>query len=165
MAVKKKTAKKKVAKKKGKHGGSGNTTSKAHSKHLERQEQALQFRIVGLSYSKIGKQMDISKSAAHKLVVAALADSASRVDKGADDLRDLELERLDKLLVAVWPKALKGSTQHSAQALKIMEQRQKLTGIQAAPQVLGEIIAETGSTDKPSLRVRVTYVDAKPRED
>lgn len=144
--------------KKGKRGGSGNATSKAHSKHLERQEEALQFRIVGLSYSKIATQMGISKTCAHKLVVKALADSASRVDKSADDLRDLELERLDKLLLGIWTEAIKGSPSHSAQALKIMEQRQKLTGIQAAPQVLGEIIAEAGNTDKPSLRVRVTYV-------
>ena len=154
----KKTSKKKTAKKKHRRGANVNTTSKAKARSQDRGEVALQHRIKGLSYSKIAAKMNISKSQAHTLVVKALTESSSRLAKSADDLRDLELERLDGLLEGIWAKAKKGSPQHSAQALRIMEQRQKLTGIQAAPQVLGEIIAESGTADKPSLRVRVTYV-------
>ena len=106
--------------------------------------------------------MNMSKANCHRLVVDALADSTSRTAKNADDLRDLELERLDKLIVGLWPYASKGHPNHVRELLKVMEQRQKLTGIQAAPQVLGEILAETGTQEKPSLRVRVTYVKPEP---
>ena len=137
-----------------------NTTSKAKAGKQEKQEKALQLRIEGCSYREIAKKMKCSRTQAHTYVVDALKESTSRIAKSADDLRDLELERLDKLIKGLYPKAKKGDTQAVTSLLKVMEQRQKLTGIQAAPQVLGEILAETGGGDseKSSLRVRVTYV-------
>jgi len=135
-----------------------NKTSKAKAGKQEKQEKALKLRIEGNSYRAIAKKMGCSRTQAHTYVVEALKESTSRIAKNADDLRDLELERLDTLIKGLYPKAKKGDPQAVDKILKVMDQRQKLTGIQAAPQVLGEIIAETGSVDKPSLRVRVTYV-------
>ena len=135
-----------------------NKNSKAKAGKLAKQEKALEHRIAGLSYRAIATKMGCSRTQAHTYVTEGLKESTSRIAKSADDLRDLELERLDTLIKGLYPKAKKGDPQAVDKILKVMEQRQKLTGIQAAPQVLGEIIAEAGAADKPSLRVRVTYV-------
>ena len=49
----------------------------------------------------------------------------------ADELRKLELERLDKLLLGVWPQAVRGNQGSVDRALRIMERRAKLLGLDA----------------------------------
>lgn len=49
----------------------------------------------------------------------------------ADELRSLELERLDRLLLGVWSQAAKGNQGAVDRALKIMERRARLLGLDA----------------------------------
>jgi len=161
-AAKKKAAKKKAIKKaaprvKHRRGANVNETSKAKARKLENQEKALQFRIAGLSYSKIAGQIGCSKSQAHNYVVDALKESTSRIASNADDLRTLELERLDRLIAALWTKSIGASPSHVQQLLKVMEDRRKLAGIAPAPEVFGEVVTESGS-ESGGVSVRVRFV-------
>lgn len=56
-------------------------------------------------------------------------------EKLATDIRALELERLDAMLLALWPKARKGNESSIDRVLRIMKRRADLTGIDA-PQVI-----------------------------
>lgn len=52
-----------------------------------------------------------------------------KVEEGAEALRALQDERLNRLLAAVWAKALKGEEQAVVTALKVMERQAKLRGL------------------------------------
>ncbi|MFW6344772.1 MAG: hypothetical protein ACOC0M_00350, partial [Halomonas sp.] len=46
-----------------------------------------------------------------------------------------ELDRLDRLLLGLWPKATAGSVAHVDRAIKVMERRAKLTGLDAPTKI------------------------------
>src|SRR6266542_3648245 len=62
-----------------------------------RRQQALDLRKAGASYRAIGAQLNISEAQAHRDVKAALARLAELELESADELRTMELDRLDAL--------------------------------------------------------------------
>lgn len=97
----------------------------------ERKKSALALRIGGLSFSAIGDKLGISKQAAHTLVVNALRDTNAQTAEVADELRRLELERLDTAQAAIWEAVLKGDVQAVDRFVRISKRRGELTGIDA----------------------------------
>lgn len=65
----------------------------------ERRQKALDLRKAGNSYRAIGAQLNISEAQAHTDVQTALARLAALELASADELRTLELARLDTLAV------------------------------------------------------------------
>ncbi len=95
----------------------------------ERQAQALQLRLGGASFAQIGRQLgDVSAPRAYQLYKAALRQVVRQPNA---ELVDLELARLDQLLVAMWPKAMQGSGWAVERCLSIMERRARLLGLDA----------------------------------
>ena len=95
----------------------------------ERQRQALELRKAGVSFDLIAQQLGYSnRQGAHFAVESALQKT---LQKPGDDLRQLDIERLDSLLFAVWPDARRGSLDHIDAALKILTRRAKLLGLDA----------------------------------
>lgn len=98
---------------------------------LERQLQAVELRKSGLSYREIGKRLDCSHEQARRDIESELKRLASeRADK-TEELRQLELERLDMLLKGLWPMAAVGNTGAVMSWLKVSERRAKLLGLDA----------------------------------
>jgi hypothetical protein len=93
------------------------------------------MRIGGASYRAIGEQLGITESGAAKAVKRAMKRIADEVKENAEQYRDLQLERLDKMLLAVWSDAIKGSYGAVDRVLKIEYQRAKLLGLDAPTQV------------------------------
>lgn len=137
----------KTTKKKHRRGANVNETSKAKARSMQRQEEALEHRIAGLSYGKIAKQMGLARSRCHALVVNALKDSASRIETNADNLRDMEITRIDDIIAACWGYATKGSTMHMRELRGFMEMRCKLLGIDAPAIEKGENLTDNSGND------------------
>lgn len=97
----------------------------------ERRSKALMLRKRGKSYQDIGKELSISTQTARKDVLIAIADARGNEEEDTVMVRDLELERLDAMLNAIWPKVLRGDTFCVQQALKIMERRADYLGLDA----------------------------------
>jgi hypothetical protein len=93
----------------------------------ERRVQALDLRIRGLSFRRIGEKLGISHTAAHKAVERALSDLAKLEGEKAEVQRQLDLERVNKIILSLWPK--KGDPKAAAALLKAMERRAKLLGL------------------------------------
>lgn len=97
---------------------------------------ALDLRIAGKGYREIGEVLGTSTTTAYTDVMNALRDTlATRAEK-AVELRQLEIERLDKMLDALWSRAVgKDSTRPNValidRVLRIMERRAKLCGLDA----------------------------------
>lgn len=128
-----------------------NKTSAARARKLERQAQALDLRRKGLGYTQIAAQLGIALGTAHGLVKSGLADAEAQIDASARDLKAVELSRLDAMLAGLWEKAKNGGLEAIDRALKIMERRHKLLGLDAPIKVgIG------GDPDAPPVETKNT---------
>ena len=94
---------------------------------LERQMEALKLRASGMRYQDISDQLGYkTPGGAYKAVKTALVKT---LQEPADDLRKLEVERLDELLVGLWPN--KHKPIYTDRILRLMERRAKLLGLDA----------------------------------
>jgi hypothetical protein len=95
----------------------------------ERAGQALDLRKAGLTFKKIGDRMGVTEQRAHKMVTDELARLNSKRSENAEAVTRLELERLDALIAAIWPKAEQGDLTAIDRVLAIMARRAKMLGI------------------------------------
>lgn len=96
---------------------------------IERREQAIQFRRAGLSIRAIALRLDVDPSTIHSDIKVMLAESIKENVNNADQMRVLELERLDDMLLRITPQISNGHLGAIAQAIRISERRAKLLGL------------------------------------
>jgi hypothetical protein len=90
---------------------------------------AVELRRAGVDYPTIAQQMQLSgPGQAYKIVQRALKRS---IQEPADDVRALELSRLDTMHQGLWPRAKDGDTFSVDRVLKIQERRAKYLGLDA----------------------------------
>ena len=94
----------------------------------EKRRQALELRKRGLTYPQIAKAMGVALSNAHCFVQQAIADIPR---EPAGEVLLMELERLDRMLAGMWPKAIAGNEKAVTAAVKIMDRRARYLGIDA----------------------------------
>jgi hypothetical protein len=98
-------------------------------KAVDRHLQALELRKAGISYARIAEALGFnSPQAAWKAVNSALKKT---VQEPADELRTLEVERLDAAAAAIYPSVKQGQYGAIDRWIKIMERRAKLLGLDA----------------------------------
>jgi hypothetical protein len=97
------------------------------AKAADRERQAMDLRKAGATFHQIATQLGYRDGGgARKAVVRAL----SRIpNEAAVDMRAMDSERLDRLLLAVWKDALGGDLKAMDRALRILDQRAKLLGL------------------------------------
>lgn len=100
---------------------------------VEKQRRALELRKAGKSYGEIARAVGYKgASGAHAAVRLALKKT---LQEPADELRKLEIARLDAMLSAVWPRVEMGDPRAVEVALKIEERRSRLLGLDAPAEV------------------------------
>jgi hypothetical protein len=107
------------------HSRNSQTRIKAARRGIE----AIKLRERGLTYAEIGERMGVSEQRAWKLVSKEFDRlNEKRTEKATDVLR-LELGRLDTMFSAVWESAKAGDLKAIAAALRIVERRAALLGL------------------------------------
>lgn len=94
----------------------------------ERQHEAYQLWLAGLSYRAIGKQMGCTESRAYELVKRA---KEVRADLADDDLRSeklRDLDRIDRLIQTLMPRALSGVLAAAAELRQLLALRARVVG-------------------------------------
>lgn len=89
--------------------------------------QALEMRKAGATFEVIANQLGYSSKADVYNRVMALLERQK--DEAAEPLRRLEVERCDRLQLAVWADAVGGNLKAIETALHIMERRARLLGL------------------------------------
>lgn len=109
---------------------------------LARQEkEALQLKIGGASYQRIGDHQDVNASTAYRRVQRALAEITLAP---ATELKSLEDERLHALIAALWPVAMKAGPQQIEavrELRRLSESLRKLHGLDAPTRRSLEVFA------------------------
>jgi hypothetical protein len=121
-----------------KRGGNRRRTSPDMIDVAQRQTEALRLRQSGRTFQEIADELGYSDaSGARNAVLAALQTT---VVEPNNEVRQLELSRLDALLASLWPTAMTGDQGAIDRILKILERRSKMLGLDAAPKMpVGDI--------------------------
>lgn len=99
----------------------------------ERRRKALELRKAGATYEQISDQLGYAgRAKAWQDVREAIKDI---VREPAEDVLQIELARLDAMFLGCWAKAKAGDNVTIDRAMKIMERRAKLLGLDKATEL------------------------------
>jgi hypothetical protein len=93
----------------------------------QRRAKALDYRLQGRSYKAIGQTMKIHPSTAQDYVIRAMRDFVPK--EKAEQVLEMELQRLDQMQSAVYQHAAAGDIAAIEICLKIQNQRARLLGL------------------------------------
>lgn len=97
---------------------------------IERERRALELRRAGATFDSIAQQLGFAdRSGARYAFNQALTRT---LREPAAEARQLEADRLDRLQLAIWAKAMNGDLRAVEHVLKIMERRARLLGLDHA---------------------------------
>lgn len=131
-------------------GKSATAGDRLQTAELER--ACFDARIRGLSYRAIAAECNTTEATAHRAVTRVLARTRAAANEHADELRAIELDRLDRLMVALGPQVKAGHLGAIDRILAIMARRAKLLGLDAP-------VKTDVTTGGESLIVRVVRED------
>lgn len=110
-------------------GRGEDTASSRRIEAAEKRKKALELKKAGATYEQIAERVGFSeRGAAHRAVQTALKEVTA---EPAREVLQLELERLDAMLLGLWPAARKGKPEAVDRVLKIQERRAKYLGLDA----------------------------------
>jgi hypothetical protein len=95
----------------------------------EREAEVLNLRRTGMSFTVIARRLGYSSSSGAYNAFKRAMDRITQ--EPAEELRRLELERLDEMFEALWPNVKKGRGYAVEKALMIMDRRARLLGLDA----------------------------------
>lgn len=94
-----------------------------------RMAQALDLRVAGLNYREIGQRLGVGVRTAFYDVQTALSYLARFQMVKAEEMRTMEVARLDFMQSAIWDQIKKGDLFAVQAGLRIVDIRAKLTGL------------------------------------
>jgi DNA-binding CsgD family transcriptional regulator len=119
----------------------------------ERELKALSLRKKGWTYARIGDSLDITCMGAYNAVMRALKKLNEKISEEAEQVRTLELQRLDRMFEKMYDKAINSKDQGAVdRCLRIMDRRAKLLGLDAPER---KDITSKGEQIKPVELVEV----------
>jgi hypothetical protein len=89
----------------------------------------LRMHLAGMVYRDIGSRVGLSVGGVHKVIRRQLRQSAYRRDDLADDAVEQYLSRMEVLLAANWPKAIKGDARSTEQCRRMLDSMARVQGI------------------------------------
>jgi hypothetical protein len=98
-------------------------------RYAERRRKMVELRIGGARLQAIGREMGVSAQRVAKILNEELAELSRQRSESTEELRRLELERLDVMHSAIWPRVEGGDLLAIDRALKISERRCALLGL------------------------------------
>lgn len=95
--------------------------------------RALELRSAGLSYRQIADALGVSRASAWRIVTRGLDELTAKCAEKAEQVKALELVRLDAMRVLLWPK--RGDPRVCDSLLRISERVARLHGLDAPQKI------------------------------
>lgn len=112
-----------------------NKTSRDRFSAASKRHRAVQLRLDGRSLQDIGDALGVSRQMAWKYVREELQRVSNQYQESIGTMVQLELERLDAILMGIWGQASSGHLGAIDRVLKIMDRRARLTGLDAPAKI------------------------------
>jgi len=100
-----------------------------------REKNALQLRIQGLNNEDIAKELGIARTSVGRTIKNALAVLAKETAELGEEYRELQLQRVDQLIEALWEKAAGGHLPTVDRINTLMRRQAALAGVDAPVQI------------------------------
>jgi hypothetical protein len=137
--------------------GARRETAKSMTLAKQRERDALDLRTKGFTYDRIAEALGMSTSGAADSVRRALQALKTETAEKAEEVRDLELRRLDRMLQIAEAAAESGDISAIDRVLRIQERRSKYLGLDAPAKA--EIKSET------TARIDLGVLDDRKLDD
>lgn len=119
----------------------------------EREDKALAMWHRGCSFGEIAEKHGFANRSGAKKAVERARDRHGRPEMDRQKARERDIERLEVLLRAYWPKAKAGNLDAAREVRQIMRQRASLLGLVISPQSL-ILAGEGGGPDEDDEETR-----------
>lgn len=107
---------------------------------LARRSAILNLRKQGFSFAQIGKQFNATSKEVAKLVAQALQELRDENKSTIEDIRELELQRLDLVLMSLADRVKKGDTSAIDRWIRTVERRCKILGLDRVDEATSDAI-------------------------
>jgi len=97
----------------------------------QRRARAIELRLSGYTYKQIAERLEVTPAAAHKMVKTAMERDRERTRKGVEMLREIERQRLERMILSLTPAALDGDISAAREIRQLSESLRKLLGLDA----------------------------------
>jgi len=109
---------------------------------LEKELKIIELRRAGVTWEKISAEIGFKNaSGAYKMYQRA---AARMIRPNLEELRDVELDRLDRMQLGIWPKAKDGDMRAIDTVLRIQDRRARLLGLDAPTKIQAEVTVYEG---------------------
>lgn len=108
--------------------------TKATPKAVERvmrERKGIALRLAGATYAEIGEQLEMSESGAYRLVRRCLDRERARTEEDAETLRQIDLMRVERAILALWAQVKAGHLGAIDRLLRCLDIRAKYLGLYA----------------------------------
>jgi len=133
----------------------GNRNNTPTPELIDKERRVLELRRAGVTYEEIANLTGYATAQGAYLAYNR-ALKRTLVDAGAQEAREMELDRLDKLQRSCWARALNGDDKAVDRVLRIMEHRARYLGLYAPTKVQMEtVVYDAGTIEGEVARLRL----------
>jgi hypothetical protein len=112
---------------------------------LAKEMKVLDLRRAGFTFMRIAEEVGYRQASGAQRAYKRIMDRDK--PQAPDEHRWQELDRLDRLQVALWPRAMKGDDRAINTIIRLMERRASLIGIDAPTKIQAEVVNYDGNRD------------------
>lgn len=118
---------------------------------LERENKIIELRRAGATWAVIAERVGYASASGAYNAYQRIAERVIRPN--LEEYRDMELDRLDRLQMGVWAKALNGDSRAVDSVLRIIDRRTRILGLDAPKEV--NLKAEVTTYDRNTIDAEV----------
>ena len=128
-------------------------------------KNVLKLRKMGLDAQQISGELDMPLDRVKNIISNALKALTKEMKGQAEQIRSLELTRLDELQTAIWADCMDGKLTAIDRVLKIMERRSKLVGLDAPDRLDIKADMKLEHMKEAKERLMSKILDMVPQEE
>ena len=110
---------------------------------VDREIKVLELRRAGLTWQRIAEETGYADASGAYLAYKRAIKRT--MQQPADELREQELDRIDRLQLALWPKAMKGDNASINTIVRLMERRARLLGLDTPIKIQQDVVNWNGN--------------------
>jgi len=111
----------------------------------EKELRVLELRRAGFTFQRIAEEVGYKQASGAQRALERIM--ARNIPQAPNEYRWQELDRLDRMQVALWPRAMKGDDRAINTIIRLMERRAGYLGIDAPKLIQAEVVNYDGTRD------------------